>query len=349
MSGTEVRLAAFSDRLRLIAMVGVVAVHCGLPVAAQDSDIWYSQLGKFVDGLFLFVSGYLWQFRGGSTRPMHYLQDRANSLALPYFAWAAVTACIVGGWFALSDKEAVTPLPVLEFVFGATALWFIPQLLLALAVVSWLWRTVGVAATGCLLAVVTLGYGVNLHAGWADIQHSEAPLGFAVFVWLGFVAHDYEDRVRAALQRVPIAVWVLALGVTYLAAGTEALDLQTADSLRVCNIAFTVVAVGAVLALCYRRRVSYREPQAVRGRVYGVYLVHTCVVLPVTLALAAMFSDAWQADPDLAWYLNVGVRLTMLAVVWPVTWLTVGVFQRRGWGRLVGAPPARYKTRAEAA
>lgn len=338
---SQSRLLDFSDRLRVLAMVGVVSVHCNLPWALDPDDLAYNQAGKFVNGLFILVSAYLWQHRGGSSRPAGYLMDRLRSLVTPYAFWAGVTLALVTAWLALSPTRTFALTEAVSYVAFHTALWFIPQLLLALFVSSVLYQRLGVAWSAVPLAAVAVFYAVNVYTGWWDINHTQAPLGFAIFAWAGLAIHDHEPLIRSRLQKVPTPAWGVLVAATFAAGVVEAIALESDDSLRPTNLLYTVVCIGAFLAAGYGKRWRWREFP--RGATYGVYLIHTVVMLAFTLSAAALMDDAWQASHNPPWWLNIPARMMLLAVVWFASSGVVRAMNAVGLGRLAGAPPQKHR------
>ena len=64
----EVAVSDFSDRLRVVAMVGIVWIHT--PTLSQYSslNLAMSQIAKFGSPLFFFISGYLWALSSSQSR-----------------------------------------------------------------------------------------------------------------------------------------------------------------------------------------------------------------------------------------------------------------------------------------
>ena len=349
MSATEpaVRFTDVSDRLRQLAMAGVVAVHCTLPFGFGTSDHAVNQVGKFANGMFFMISAYLWQLRDGSSHPGTYLLNRLRSLALPYAVWAGITTVLVTGWFYGSANQDFSVSNVLEFVFVHTAMWFIPQMLLTLYLVSVIVRKIGRAYSGSLFLAITVFYGVNHHADWIEIGHTEAPLGFALFCWAGYVLFEREDQLKRQLTRVPASVYIAALIVTFVAAWAEGVYLQDDDSLRITSVLYTIVACAALLSIAISRPLRGRESP--RGVSYGIYLIHTVVMLTIVLAFAFFIDNEWQSQVSIPWWINIPLRLLLIAFVWEVSRRIALLLHRCGFGRLAGGPAGSRGTQLQSA
>jgi hypothetical protein len=329
-------LTDFSDTLRLVAMAGVVTVHCYLPIEPREADAWYNQAGRFADALFLTVSAYLWELQRGSSRPSRYLARRLSSLYLPYLFWVSATAVFVVGWFVISPNLEATPLGVVRFVFTSTAFWFIPQLLLSLWFAALVWRHTNPGLSGLVLVGITVMYGINVAVDGVPIRHTEAPLGFVGFAWFGFMLHRHERCIRDGLVRVPVPAWVAAVVLAYLAAGFETTQLGREDTLRLTTTVYGLTVTAALLAAGYRlgRKASPRF----RGFAYGVYLTHTFLALVIITGLGFLFREPLSASGAPPTIVVMAARIGLFVVVWGASWQLVKQFRRLGAGRLVGEP-----------
>ncbi len=332
----------FSDAVRVIAMIGVVAIHASWPLAGRPADEWYTQAFKACDGLFMFVSGYLWQFKDGASHPGQYLWARIRSLMPGYLFWSLLMlACEIA--VDTSSTHQFRLVHDIRWTYTAAPFWFVPQLLLSLWVVSIGWRTIGVWATGAVTLAIALFYGFNIYGHWVDFGgHTEAPLGFAFCTWLGFIVRTYESRTRALLTAVPMWVYAAAVLAVYYLCGHELMRLHNDNTLRPLNMVFTVLFCAALLAAGYRY--GWRHREKVRGTAFGIYLVHSVLVYMVFWRIFDLVtSDSWRASYLAPWPVTIVERAMFFGLAWFPALAVVRILQRTPWPWIVGEPTAKKR------
>jgi fucose 4-O-acetylase-like acetyltransferase len=336
------RLVDFSDAWRIIAMVGIVLVHSrahGGSWSAADHVV--NQIGRFATPMFFMVSGYLWAYGGGASRPGNYLGRRLESLLVPYLFWFAVTFVGMRGVDYIAAGQVGDVWGDLYEVLFMSLFWFIPQLLLTLYVVGVAYRRFGATVVGLGALVITLLYAVNFYVGAVHVMHSEAPLAFALAAWLGMVLYDREDEVQSWLDRIPMGALLAAVVVTFAIALADALNLGIGDTMRGANQVYSLAVIAALLKYSYGRRWVYRERTV--GRTYGIYLMHLLVLVVGFKFLEVGFSLNVMSDFHPNWWQSVISRIAVTAFAWFGSEAAIRALHKARLGRLAGAPPIKRR------
>ena len=179
--------------------------------------------------------------------------------------------------------------------------WFVPNLLIALALMLVLRRFLKDIRIGLVFLLASLFYSVNIYGHWITVVHTHAVFGFVFYLWLGAWGAWHFQELQKWLARIPAGVMfgavILALCLT--SAETTLLvrlgSVDPANTLRITNQICSVVTVLAFLKL---KGAVWPDFVHVREHTFGVYLVHTVaisffvrVVGPVFQFLAA--SPRW--------------------------------------------------------
>ena len=170
------------DAMRLVAVVSVVLIHTdpfqGLGAAGNAVNFGIKTTARFAVPFFFLASGYFFAAKTADRDPREYLSRRAVSIGSLYaFGLALAAPAFLGGRVA-SDTAAGRPLlaavgtrvaefldPVELLYYGTSVseiLWFLPALLVSLALVAAFATTERttaalVAVAACLHAVGLLG------------------------------------------------------------------------------------------------------------------------------------------------------------------------------------------------
>ena len=168
-------------------------------------------------------------------------------------------------------------------MFG-TAYWFVPNLLLSMALLLLFRRVHQRLWFGATLLAFSVFYGLNIYGNWLPSRHTESMLGFVFFLWLG----TYASHHQGALERWMARVSALQLGVALLFAALLAyreatvLDrmgsIDPLNSLRLTNQIFSVMAV---LFIYKFRHATWPGFVSVRDNTFGVYLLHPLIMMLV--------------------------------------------------------------------
>ncbi|PTW44003.1 acyltransferase family protein [Rhodovulum kholense] len=239
------------DGLKLLAALGVVLFHAGVP----GRDVWYA--GMFV---FVFFLGYA----PGRPQPWAVLlRTRAQRLLLPWLTWCGVYYIL--GLYRGTAWIPGTPLEPFSLAIGpAIHLWFLPFAFvcgLVFAVLRPIWPSrIGFNLIGLILL---LGAGFVLNQRLSLPAPTGQWLVSLPMATAGFLAsiHRRPAEVSAILL---ISIAVAGAGVTF---GFVDGALQTLVSAPFC-----------LIAILWRGRI--RPGLAWAGDLaFGIYLIHPAVFL----------------------------------------------------------------------
>src|SRR5581483_10656628 len=280
----------FIHTVRFWSMLAIVFLHCAMKftkyetVSTAEMSLMMQPFKFGTIGFFL-ISGFLVGDRLPASDRISYLGRRAKRLIPAWLVWVGVdvfysTHRDLAGIPASGLSSGV----LLWIMYGATvrcltetALWFIPNFMLALTCIVMLRRWLNDLRLGAVLLAVNLFYGVNVYSRWLPSRHTEALFAFVFYLWLGAWCSLRKDRILSwATAQSPwwLALWAsIAAGVSLIE--TAILRAQnspdTLNSLRFANQVYSVLIV--ILLLRIRRR-SWPSFVNVADTTYGVYLTH---------------------------------------------------------------------------
>ena len=334
-----VHTVRFWSMLAIVFMHGVYAVmeFGKLPTAVYALLIQGFKFGTI--GFFL-ISGFLLGDRLPASKPAAYLQRRAARLVPAWIFWFVMQVAFIEltrfahHWVPAAPRMhtlAVTILNDAGWCFTGTALWFVPNFMVALTCVVLLRRWVNDLRLGAVLLAANLFYTVNVYTRWLPSKHSEAVFGFVFYLWLGAwcaLRKDKLERWAAALpSRLLIACAVLAAAAALLE--SRALFLHYSDdlmnTLRLGNQVYSVVVVIILLRF---KRVTWPKFVNVGAHTYGIYLTHTMALSTISvLAVHVIFAKGQHLGPAVlvimwmllapAAYLLALLLTNLLGTPWP--------------------------------
>ena len=246
---------------------------------------------KFATIAFFLMSGFL-AGRGLETlAPLTYLRRRMKRVALPWACWiAAMIAALMATdfahhrvQFALNHHVLLLLASRATYCLFGTAYWFVPNLLLSMAILLLFRRQHQRLWFGAILFCFSVLYGLNIYTHWVPSRHTESLLGFVFFLWLGTYASHHQQALESWMARISPALLGVATLFTGLLAYREAVlldhlgSIDPLNSLRITNQIFSVMAV---LFLYKFRRATWPGFVQVRDNTFGVYLLH-----PLTMML----------------------------------------------------------------
>lgn len=287
---------AYLDRLRLFAMVGVVAVHVGAlyatDLAADGQPLGFAwqvanlldAAGRFAVPVFLMITGALLLGSDRSLSPRQIWQRRIVRVAVPLLFWSAVylvfSALTVPGYRPLDAVKALFSKPAeihLWYLYALIAVYLLLPLLRLL--VKYAPRRVLLYALGLWIVFSCLwraAAGLVPALSLPDYANLDILGGYVGYVLLGWVL--------ATAKKGPPPVFCLALylaGVAVTASGTWVMTGRAGELNGVFYQYFmpNVVAAAVGLFLLLRRGgQAAGEAPAWLTRVtalsFGVYVSH---------------------------------------------------------------------------
>ncbi len=268
---------------------------------------------KFGTIAFFLASGFLLGERLDDCAPVSYLQRRLEKIALPWTLWLSLLVLLLLGAKVLEHRltlsftlatAAVIANKFYDCMFS-TAFWFVPNLLLSLAILLLLRPFLRSLRFGAFLLVLNLFYGVNLYTIWLRNHHTEALLGFVFYLWLGTYAAYHFAQLNRWVERTPASLLGAAAVVTGLLGYFEADLLErlgSADSLDTLRLSNQLFSVAVVLLLLKIKRATWPRFVDVRRHTFGLYLSHSMVQILLVSALV----EALIRHP-ICWVLNTSV------------------------------------------
>ncbi|MDW2083481.1 acyltransferase family protein, partial [Vibrio sp. 1640] len=172
------RKIASLEFARIIAMVAIVGLHCQMALTYWQWDgvpwVGYllNQLARFAVPLFFLISGYLIQPKL-SSNPLETLANYAKPLMKIWLVWSVISLLMPFQWQVVAEAGylaerqgywgylASAPLNSL-LEGGLVHLWFIPALVIAVAIIACLVR---IGMTQLLLPTAVLLYVYGVLAG----------------------------------------------------------------------------------------------------------------------------------------------------------------------------------------
>lgn len=349
----------FANNIRFISMAAIVAIHClawyGMPLH-RPVPHWTRfavQPFKFGTIAFFLVSGFLFGERRHAYSAFAYFRRRLRNVFLPWAVWLLifcllrVAADLLHGRlteFSLVDWAYYLRNSGTEALLD-TAFWFVPNLLIALAVLLLLRRWMDDLRLGAALGLVSLLYGVNIYGHWVPVQHSRAVFGFVFYLWLGVWAAQNVDTFQRWIRRIPtaalcgaaVALFAASLGETVFLSHIGSDD--PSNTLRITN---QLYSIAVTLCLFRIRHAVWPRFMDVRANTYGLYLTHMIALLPACTIVRETIvrltlPEFWETAPGavilsgsmfLLTYFG-SLLLVRLMLLHPALRWTVGLPQKR--------------------
>ena len=203
--------------LQGLAILFVVYAHAVIP--GQHFTGPLEIFDRFVRAccvpLFIFISGYLYCYTNGGSKPAgHFLKERASRLLLPYFCLSSIAFVIKANLGSLAARS-------LPFTWASYAhqlfypwdnavifFWFIPTLMLvciaSVFIDKWVIQKRPSALLPLLaaLAVLSTTVGINQIAYPVRFLNFCGALNYLFYFWAGFAAIRYEKAIMSILGSV---------------------------------------------------------------------------------------------------------------------------------------------------
>lgn len=289
----------FVDTIRFIAMVSIVYEHTCIfapfvfkTLNEQVIQTAILQLGKFGTIIFFLISGFLMSHKFTEYKPGEYLINRFKTTLKPWFIWVllfffviVIDKAVILFRYGKSDEldhffpflwERIT------YIVLETSFWFIPNFLIAIAVLLTCRKYIDKLWFGGILLALSLFYSVNLYYGWIITRHTTALLGFVFYLWLGTRMNLYFDRIIALIKKQPLLKIVLATILIYILSCIETLWLMHLHShdafntLKITNVFYSFAVFALLLKIGSLQHVQRLKP---RETTYGIHLIHQILIL----------------------------------------------------------------------
>jgi len=307
----------FVNNIRFLSMAGIIGVHTlgssgslfHTPSTAESIS-YFTQPLKFGTIGFFLISGFLLGERIDQCSPTRYFVRRLRNVFLPWLVWYVLFSAL-----RLSSDLIHRRVEQLSFtsVYHAcgqylltSPYWFVPNLLIALAIILALRKHLDDIRIGFAFLVASLFYSVNIYGHWATSQHTAAVFGFVFYLWLGAWSARHFKQVEKWIVNIPKSI-VLALVLLSLALALVEMRLlcvigsnDPANSLRISNQVYSVMVVLAIVRM---RSAVWPRFINVRENTFGLYLTHAIALRFVVSAMThahvyPVASSTWEASMD---------------------------------------------------
>ena len=282
----------FVNNVRFWSILSIIAIHSAGVFAVVDSnqDLGFALLApfKFATIGFFLISGFLMGERVDRRDPLAYLMRRFKKVFIPWSFWFG-TMCVllvIREFIFRPGSNALENLHIAYVTSRATLLdtsfWFVPNLLLSIAILLMCRRYLYSLKLGFVLCLFNLVYVVNIYASWFTTLHTQALFGFVFYLWLGsYAAHNFE-RMSRFLAKIPTAALVAGSAITGAAAYGEShllFVLHSADPLNTLRLSNQAFSIFVVLMIFKFRRATWPAFIDVRRHTFGLYLSHLAFVM----------------------------------------------------------------------
>jgi peptidoglycan/LPS O-acetylase OafA/YrhL len=286
----------FVDWIRMIAMLGIIWAHTpnfegskNFP-SLDNIPLYFFFMDFFKFGVicFFLISGFLLASKIDSTPPLLYFKNRLFSTLFAYlFAFGLIVLLFVFKSKVLNDPGALGVGQYIIFMFLESAMWFLPNYWISLAVILCFRKYLKQLWLGALFLTVTIAYTYVLVYTDSQQPHVYALFAYVFYLWLGYYIgrHKYHLHFQGWNPYVLVAL----CGLTYIFASYESFWLYTAGSpnpmtiLRVGNQLFSVIAFITMVRLFNAPfNIPFLNP---RKETFGIYLYHMFPLAVLAFAL----------------------------------------------------------------
>jgi membrane-bound acyltransferase YfiQ involved in biofilm formation len=281
----------FVNNVRFWSMLSIIAVHSWyvFGTARSSFDIVAVTPFKFATIGFFLIAGFLLGERVDRRNPVEYFMRRVSRVFVPWALWFGVF-CAGLLIYHLADpvlrhSNATELLEMLLTTSRAalydTSFWFVPNLLVCMAVLLICRRYIYTLKLGFVLLAVNLVYVVNIYMQWFQSDHPRALFGFVFYLWLGsYAAHKFK-RISAVLDKIQTPVIVAMTVLSGIASYGESHLLAVtnhSDALNTLRLSNQIFSVSIVLAIFKFSQATWPQFVDVRRDTFGLYLTHTPVL-----------------------------------------------------------------------
>jgi len=275
----------FVDWIRMIAMVGIIWAHTpnfeggkNFP-SLNNIPLYFFFMDFFKFGVlcFFLISGFLLASKIEHTPPLQYFKNRLFSTLYAYlFAFALVVLLFVFKTQVLHDPSSNTVWQYIVFMFLESAMWFLPNYWLSLAVILCFKKYLNKVYLGLFFLMITLIYSYVYVYTENTQSHVYALFAYVFYLWLGYFIGRNQLHLRFQSWNVYLLLFLFI--TCYIIASYESVLLYAAGSpnpmniLRIGNQLFSVIAFITMVRIFNRPfNSSFLNP---RKETFGIYLYH---------------------------------------------------------------------------
>lgn len=333
----------FIDSIRCIAMIGIVmehSVYVGTYVfkGLNTNHLVYMgliQLSKFGTIAFFLLAGFLIGDKFKDYSPLVYFKRRLSNTFKPWLLWSLVFlfAILFKEWVVMHRDATFDYLGSLEqtlkIVYLFSNYWFIINFLICIAILLIFRKYLYSNFLGLVLLVASLTYSVNIYFEWFEPLHTTAIFGFVFYLWLGAKLHQKWDVVEKTIQKIPLFIFLIAFGATFVLSLNETAYLWSIKStdpyntLRLSNILYSMASIALLLKIRNFAFVKYIKP---RETTFGIYLIHYIFVYSI---LPELFRPLHLPEVT---QMSIGMMLLYVAIrfilTYGITWALVNMLSR---------------------
>ncbi|MGY3211000.1 acyltransferase family protein [Mucilaginibacter sp. HD30] len=338
----------FIDAIRCLAMIAIVAEHCiGSYNFAKGTDNYWGYIGlvqltKFGTVAFFLLAGFLISDKFTAYSPAQYLKRRISTTFGPWVFWSLINVAAMLINMAVKERiyhrgefNLANILFRIQEVYLYSNYWFIINFLISITILLIFRRYLYSLYLGIPLLLFTVFYAVNIHFEWIEPRHTTAILGFVFFLWLGAQLRRHLHQVELIIKKLPYALIILMLLVTYGLSVLETYQLtgRSADitnTLRYSNLLYSLVFFALLLKIKTFAFTSFLKP---RQTTFGIYLIHSIIVAFVVPEIFIHFNlDGKTMNvPQF-----VAFKIATLIIAYSITFAMVSLINRSKAKVLVG-------------
>jgi peptidoglycan/LPS O-acetylase OafA/YrhL len=334
----------FANNVRFLSMIAIIAVHTSnaYPVFCHQEPaplalLCLLQTCKFGTIAFFLVAGFLLGERIERYSSLQYYARRLKNVFLPWLVWYLLYCALRNFCRYTPSSHPIAQISAMLWdALPGSTYWFVPNLLIALAVLLIFRPFFRDIRMGLVFLAASLFYAANIYGHWIAVEHTRAVFGFVFYLWLGAWASWHFATIERWLLRIRASVLIamlLATGVLAMAETMLLRFLHSADPMNSLRLSNQLYSVAAVLAIMKLRREIWPRFVDVRAHTYGLYLTHS-IVLAVLIAAVKRIPGHLLQDPFRG---GAPEAMLLLPMAFAVTYLgcllVVRVFLSTRWLR----------------
>ena len=344
--------SAKMDTVRLLAIASIVWGHSlfgwenivFIKQSHQVLQAFLMQLGRIGTVSFFIISGFFFNRKLQTFTVFSYLRYRFYSLILPWLSFLTFFVLIqlvqILKLPGLFSNNPIATVKLIGNLFSAgvfhAAFWFIPVSIFSACLLIVFKKHVHRLWFGMLLSAITLFYCVNLYHAWVSVNHARSFLGYVLFMWIGVQLNQHLHRVNGLIKKMPVWVLLPAAALAFALACREGWVLKSMgclDSFASIRFSNIVLSMLVFLLIVKTNRFSWVQALKPQANIYGVYLVHSILLLCLMPHLSKF---VLQHNIFTSISTSVLLQLVVFAVVITTTYALVFLIKKSRLGFVIG-------------